>query len=345
MDDSKPTETNNTEHLGSHAAPTGTEVFTYNAPWTIFAMNFSPNPRSPYRLAIGSFLETKLNWAEVIQLNWETKQFERRAMFEHPYAPTKMMWVPDYTGSRPDLLATSGECMRIWQIGNTVSLKARLVNTRNTMYTAPLTSFDWNKEDPSLLGTASIDTTCTIWDVEKETVRTQLIAHDKEVLDIAFNKGVNQFGSVSADGSVRIFDLRDLQHSIVAYESPNGSQLLRLEWNKQDEYYLAFMGIECDSVMILDIRAPSLPVAELKGHRGNVNAFTWAPHSNYYLCTAGDDCQALIWDLQRAGQHALGLEPLLSYNARGELSALQWSHSQIEWIAVAYNQSAEILKV
>ncbi len=36
---------------------------------------------------------------------------------------------------------------------------------------------------------------------------TQLIAHDKEVYDIAWG-GVGVFASVSADGSVRVFDLR-----------------------------------------------------------------------------------------------------------------------------------------
>ena len=35
-----------------------------------------------------------------------------------------------------------------------------------TEYCAPLTSFDWNETDPSIIGTCSIDTTCTIWDVE-----------------------------------------------------------------------------------------------------------------------------------------------------------------------------------
>ena len=33
--------------------------------------------------------------------------------------------------------------------------------------------------------------------------KTQLIAHDKEVYDIAFAAGVNVFASVGADGSVR----------------------------------------------------------------------------------------------------------------------------------------------
>ena len=308
-------------------------------------MSFCPNPRFPYRLAIGSYVEAKNNWVEVVQLNWEAKQFERRAAFEHPYAPSKAMWFPDFAGSQPDLLATSGECIRIWQIGDNVRLKSRLLNTRNTMYTAPLTSFDWHKEDPTLLGTASIDTTCTIWDVVKESVRTQLIAHDKEVFDFAFNKGTHQFATASADGSVRLFDLRDLQHSVVAYESPSSTPLLRVDWNKQDESYLAFMSADCNEVTILDIRAPMVPIAELRGHRGNINAFAWAPHSNCHLCTAGEDSQALIWNLQRNAQGAIALEPILSYVARGELAALQWSQTQIEWIAVAYNQTAEILKV
>ena len=48
-------------------------------------------------------------------------------------------------------------------------------------FSALLTSFDWNELDPRRIGTASIDTTCTIWDIERGLVDTQLIAHDKEV--------------------------------------------------------------------------------------------------------------------------------------------------------------------
>ena len=58
------------------------------------------------------------------------------------------------------------------------------------------------------MGTASIDTTCTIWDVQTQQVKTQLIAHDKEVYDMGFTSGTDVFASVGADGSVRMFDLR-----------------------------------------------------------------------------------------------------------------------------------------
>lgn len=44
-------------------------------------------------------------------------------------------------------------------------------------------------------------------------------------------------------------------------------------------------------------RVPSLPAAELYGHSASLNSLAWAPHSSYHICTAGDDRQALIWDL------------------------------------------------
>ena len=40
------------------------------------------------------------------------------------------------------------------------------MQNKNSDYCAPLTSFDWNETDPRRLGTSSIDTTCTIWDIE-----------------------------------------------------------------------------------------------------------------------------------------------------------------------------------
>jgi DDB1- and CUL4-associated factor 7 len=60
-----------------------------------------------------------------------------------------------------------------------------------------------------LVVTASIDTTCTVWDLNTLHAKTHLIAHDKEVFDVAFVAGSEHiFASCGADGSVRMFDLR-----------------------------------------------------------------------------------------------------------------------------------------
>lgn len=119
-----------------------------------------------------------------------------------------------------------------------IKKEALLNNNKSSEYCAPLTSFDWNETDPSIIGTSSIDTTCTIWDVHTQQARTQLIAHDREVFDIAFARGKDVFASVGADGSVRMFDLRSLVNSTIIYESPELEPLLRLEWNKQVSFII-----------------------------------------------------------------------------------------------------------
>ena len=55
------------------------------------------------------------------------------------------------------------------------------------------------------------------------------------------------------------------------------------------------------SMISLVVRVPSVPVCMLEHPKSvkksaNINAFNSAPHSATYIATAGDNCQALIWD-------------------------------------------------
>jgi WD repeat-containing protein 68 len=320
------------------------EIFTYQAPWLLYGMNWSIRPDRKFRLALSSFLEDHTNKVEIVQLHEESGSFFTKGAFDHPYPPTKLAWIPDRQGTMPDLLGTAGDFMRLWEVTDRgVHMKCLLNNNKNSEFCAPLTSFDWNETDPNKLGTSSIDTTCTIWNVEKETPVTQLIAHDKEVYDIAFARGTEVFASVGADGSVRLFDLRSLEHSTIVYESPDLTPLLRLAWNKQDDYYLATFCMDSGKTIILDIRVPSSPAAELSGHNACLNAIAWAPHSSSHICTAGDDAQALIWDLSSMPKPIE--EPILAYSAEAEINQLQWASSQPEWIAISYGSKMQILRV
>mmetsp|Transcript_10693 Transcript_10693/g.35356 ORF Transcript_10693/g.35356 Transcript_10693/m.35356 type:complete len:340 (-) Transcript_10693:278-1297(-) len=328
------------------------EIYTYEAPWLIYAMGWSVRPDQRFRLGIGSFVEEYSNKVEIVSLDVENGSFPPAPThsFTHPYPCTKIMFVPDTTGTMEDLVATTGDYLRIWHIKEDgVELRSLLNNNKNSEFCAPLTSFDWNDANPARVGTSSLDTTCTIWDIEKETVDTQLIAHDKEVYDIAWG-GPEVFASVSADGSVRVFDLRDKDHSTIIYESPNpDTPLLRLGWNKQNPRYIATMEMDSAKVVVLDIRFPTMPVEELRRHKAPVNTLAWAPHSSCHVCTAGDDSQALIWDLSTAsapgGGDGGGLDPILAYDAGAEISQLQWSATQPDWIAIAFSKSLQILRV
>ncbi|DBA98796.1 TPA: WD repeat-containing protein lwd1 [Trebouxia sp. C0004] len=325
------------------------EIYTYESQDLVYAMNWSNRRDKKFRLAVGSFIEELNNRVEIITLDDETGRFssDNRLQFQHPYPPTKIMFIPDKECNCPDLVATTGDYLRIWHLTEEgTTLQKLLNNNKNSEFCAPLTSFDWNETDPKRLGTSSIDTTCTIWDIEKGMVDTQLIAHDKEVYDIAWG-GVGVFASVSADGSVRVFDLRDKEHSTIIYESPQpDTPLLRLGWNKQDPRYMATLLMDCSKVVVLDIRFPTLPVAELQRHQASVNALAWAPHSSCHICTAGDDSQALIWDLSSMSQPMdTSLDPILAYSAGAEVNQLQWSTSQPDWVAICFGSKTQILRV
>jgi len=285
-------------------------------------------------------------------LNEDSGEFELRCAFDHPYPATKVMWSPEKMGAKPDLLATTGDYLRIWEYKSSgekaeIALKGLLNNNKTSEFCAPLTSCDWNETDPSIIGTSSIDTTCTIWNIETQQAKTQLIAHDKEVYDIAFARGTDIFASVGADGSVRMFDLRSLEHSTIIYESPDFTPLLRLGWNKQDPNYIATFCVDNNKVIILDIRFPSVPAAELQGHSGCINAIGWAPHSSCHICTAAEDRQALIWDLSAIPKpiEAAHVEPILAYTAEAEVNQLHWSASQFDWIAIAFGSKLQLLRV
>jgi WD repeat-containing protein 68 len=122
------------------------------------------------------------------------------------------------------------------------------------------------------------------------------------VYDFAFGHGTNTFATVSADGSLRQFDMRALEHSTILYETADFSPLLRVAWNKIDGNYLAALAMDSSTLTILDIRTPAVPLFELRSHENSINAISWSPTSSCHICTAGDDSSALIWDLQKTTQ-------------------------------------------
>ncbi|KAJ3049302.1 ddb1 and cul4 associated factor 7 [Rhizophlyctis rosea] len=358
-------------------------MYSYTAPWPIYGLNWCRRPGT-FRLGFGSFLEEWGNKLQVIQLQDESRNFAKIAEIDHGYPVTKLLWAPD-KGAGPDLFATTSDYLRLFELTDAdtavgipdgsdsptrpdlypqahLQEKCVLANIRRGSkreLSAPLTSFDWNETDQNICVTSSIDTTCTVWDINTQQAKTQLIAHDKEVYDVAFARGTDIFASVGADGSVRMFDLRSLEHSTIIYETPpvntspsaggggtlENPPLLRLSWNKQDPNYLATFQMDSNTVLILDIRVPAVPITELHGHASTVNAVGWAPHSSVHLCTAGDDSQALVWDINGLIKNKVIQDPILSYGASAEINQLSWSSASIEWIAISSGNKIEALRV
>jgi DDB1- and CUL4-associated factor 7 len=75
----------------------------------------------------------KLIQIEVVQVNEETKRLEKKFEFDHKYPATKIMWLPDNNNSHPDLMVTSGDVLKVWNIKNNekAELKCALSGVSN----------------------------------------------------------------------------------------------------------------------------------------------------------------------------------------------------------------------
>ncbi|KAI0326824.1 WD40 repeat-like protein [Cubamyces sp. BRFM 1775] len=316
----------------------------------------SIRPRSAFRLGIASLTEDYRNRIAIVGLQdervlveddyTEYPDFVTLVEAQHGYPATRLQWQPSTANSfawsqkasSAELLATTGDALRVWEYssdgaaavsayvgrqvsggGHKLTLKTALSGqskVQNNNTGAPLTSFSWNEKSPSLIVTSSIDTTCTVWNIDTSTAITQLIAHDREVYDVAWLPGSTDiFVSVGADGSLRAFDLRSLEHSTILYETPAPknmppptsspsssarpptSPLLRIAFNPADSNYMSTFHMDGTEVQILDMRSPGQPVMELKAHKAQVNALGWSSTDSQLLATAGDDCQLLLWEL------------------------------------------------
>ncbi|KAL7269168.1 hypothetical protein RUND412_008179 [Rhizina undulata] len=357
------------------------------SPWGLYAVDWCkwpvPAGQGYGRVAVGSYAEDSHNYIQILDTRPSVPEpgntgspppspsleFTKIAEASHTYPITRILWEPP-TANKPltDLLATSGDHLRLWSLPSSSSASssasatpsnsitsrpyhptsqkltplALLSNSKSTDFTAPLTSLDWNPLSPSLIITSSIDTTCTIWDIPTLTAKTQLIAHDKEVFDVRFMSGsVDIFASCGADGSVRMFDLRSLEHSTIIYEpgvmksekedggSPVNSPapLLRLAASPHDSHLIATFSLDSHIVRILDVRQPGQALIELKGHSNNVNCIEWNPSRRGIIAAGGDDSLVLIWDLMGSnGSHVSGdRQPVATWRCDYEVNNCSWS--------------------
>jgi WD repeat-containing protein 68 len=139
---------------------------------------------------------------------------------------------------------------------------------------------DWSAMDPRQIVTSSLDGTCCVWDIETKKLKTQLIAHDNNVFDVAWNPHQsNVFTTVGRDGSVRVFDLNALDHSTIVFEESQ-KPILRLAIHLLFPNYIALLTHEGHSVQIIDTRRPGLTISENVGEACHIE---WSLHSRLAL--------------------------------------------------------------
>lgn len=327
----------------------------YESHWPLYCADWGYSDHCNKELiAVATFTEDSSNRIQILNVDKiadpvtgvQSLDFRHTTDTVVNYPLTKLKWEPRHVGGNNNTvkMVSTSDCLKLWDYdieGLTLNQKAALVNKSKSESIAPLTSFDWNKVNPTLVVTSSIDTTCTIWDLNTQQAKTQLIAHDSEVHDCTFATGsLDVFSSVGADGSVRVFDLRSLDHSTIIYEPQKPVPLVRVASNPFDQNILATLSADSNKIIILDIRQPGGPLATLDVHQKPVNTISWMPlpdgksgsnsNSRHVLASGGDDCQVLLWDLT-TGDTAAQYPLQSSYTDTSEINNITWNHTG-DWV-------------
>lgn len=141
-------------------------------------------------------------------------------------------------------------------------------NDPNPLSFPPITSFDFNLANNTDIIQSCIDTTCTVYDITKQKIKTQLIAHDDLVLDVKYlnnnnnKKNAELFMTCGNDGSLRLFDLRTLDHSSILYEDAQKRPLLNLEVNPLDSNKILCFALDSKKITYIDLRFEKNPLKE-----------------------------------------------------------------------------------
>ena len=349
----------------------------YLAPFPTYAFDWCKWPvqgggSSAGKMAVGSYLEDPHNFIQILDTQITPQEvtahgqspygleYNKVAEATCAYPVTRILWEPPSSAKAgTDLLATSGDHLRLWSLpqsnsstsnninrSSTVNTRdpapqklqplALLSNSKTPEHTAPLTSLDWNRLSPKLIITSSIDTTCTIWDIPTLTAKTQLIAHDKEVFDVRFCAGsVDVFVSCGADGSVRMFDLRSLEHSTIIYEPAEKNDKC-----KPDHYHYSRSSSRTD---ILTANSPS-GSSPSKSSAAMTPAqpllrLAASPHDAHLLATFASDSNLIrILDVRQPGTALLELR-----GHQGNLNTLEWSPNRRGLLASGADDSTVLV--
>ena len=158
----------------------------YETDYDIFSIHMTKPHESSNKTyaAISSLTESINNLLEVVELDFEGHKVTPVDKCMITYPASKIMWSPfKNQGQDKQMIAVASDKLRLYDFcpEEGLTLRKELVNTLLKEFSAPLTSFDWSEQN-NYICCSSIDTTCTLFDINRETFFKQLITHDKEVV-------------------------------------------------------------------------------------------------------------------------------------------------------------------
>lgn len=126
-------------------------------------------------------------------------------------------------------------------------------------------------------------------------LQASLSGHESVVYEARWHpRQSGVIASVSADASLRLFDLRQTVPIVRPLAHP--TEILSVDWSKYDDSLLA-TGACDNTVRLWDIRMFNEPVGILRGHEAAVRRVKFDPHRRDRLASTGYDGHIRLWNL------------------------------------------------
>ena len=207
------------------------------------------------------------------------------------------------------------------------------------------TSADWSIANPSKVATCSIDQTSSIWDINELKEIICFICHKKEVYDISFGKDEFTFLTTGADGSIRLFDIRDSNNCGIVYEGEYKLPKIKLNWNHYDSNYFLTTIQDKTSFYVFDMRYSYQPViAILNKHENAINNAVWAPKTSNIIISVSDDKKAMMWDMFNEKSNDY-LSSSICYTGNKEIENVSWCEYTEDYIGMVEKNQVKMLMV
>lgn len=236
------------------------------------------------RMIAGSFTKGLDNSIYIVDYNHSSLSLT--GSISHGLPASKILCKPGQsTTEQNTLFASTATSLRIWRASDSSERKSTITPitqlcTSHKLDAFALTSFDWSSVTTTKIATSAADSSVAIWDLEREKLDTQMMAHDKSVMDVAFCTQTDKIiTTVGDDGSLRLFDIRDLEHCSILLEDPN--PFLRVKWSSGSHInHVAVMGLDSNIITIVDIRKSGEPACVINIGASAAESIAWCPKSN-----------------------------------------------------------------
>lgn len=177
----------------------------------------------------------------------------------------------------------------------------------------------WNRRSIGMLATGDTCGSLVLWKPIQGGWDLSDIygnVHLKSVEDIQWQPNANQsdqiFATASADGQIRIFDLRsNTTGPTITITSQPINDVNSISWNPH-KCEMLLSGEENGGAFVWDIRHADVPLATLMWHNKAITSVSWHPVEQSVCACAARDDSISIWDLsveaEAKGERVLKLE-------------------------------------